>query len=299
MNRTLLLTMVFLVVMSSAYAFEGNTSEAYIKGEFVYDAGIETTNQSDIYWEMTQLPTSIRGSSDGGLVYVGFYPLQDSYTYYIPFDNGTFSFFCNPSDVNVGRTIVCTGILRDVNGSAINDARIDYYLYSFNGTLFVSGEWEFVNNGVYKLSIAVSTTDNFTDGDYYLIFSSSGFEVDYAFPISLTFGEDTGLTLGFWFSTLLLVSGIILSIYGYLRGSLIIFVMGSSLLLISGLMMFSWESVINDTTYEVTTNTTYGMAFISPNKQLSFGISITIMLSAVIMMLSFFLQRIRKGEEDE
>jgi len=247
MKKLMLLSFIFLAVfLSSASAFEGNTSDIFIKGEFVYRAGECNTSECKMYWEMTQLPTEIRGFADGGYLFVAFYPLQDNYTYYIPVNDGSMTFFCNPSNVVLDGSLVCTATVLDYNGSAVNNARVRWALYDYNDIQYDNGDFEFVSNGVYKFRVEITQDNNYTTGDYYLMFDAIGFAKSYSFPVhlSITYLQENVLVI---FSLVMLIISISTIVYGYWKRSMSFVVFGSFSLILIAMLMLSEQSLFGET----------------------------------------------------
>ena len=236
-KKALLFTFIFLAVISSAWAFTGNTSNYTVQGDFVESSGKGNTTEQEVYFVITQQPIQINGYFDGKYGYVGFFPMSDNYTYYIPFENGSLQFFCNPSNVELDDSIICTASVLDGDGNAVNNARINWKLYNYNGIEYEMGDFMFVNNGVYKFRVPITQAMNFTTGDYYFVFSAVGFKTDYSFPVHITIGftQDNILSI---FAMLMTIISIASIIFGYWRRNMGFVVFGAfSLILIAMLML--------------------------------------------------------------
>lgn len=214
MKKELLLSFIFIAVLSSAFALTGNTTNYTINGDIVQAGNKGNTSTYEVYYVITEQPIQIHGSNNGTLSYVGFFPMRDNITYFVPFANGTFIFHCNPDSVDLGKSIICTGNLIDGNGTAINNAHIDWTLRNTNGTQYAMGDFIFIGNGAYKFNVNIPQNSSFTTGDYYFKFVSSGFGTDYLFPVYLNanFTQDNLLS---FFIMLMIIVSIVTVIFGY------------------------------------------------------------------------------------
>jgi hypothetical protein len=274
MNKTLLLSFIFVAVLSSAFAFSNNSSGYYSKGIIV--GGADSNNSSGYYntFIITEQPIG-QGVTDGYYSYVGFYPLSNI-TYYVPFSAGLFTFHCNPSDVELDDSIICTGNLLDGNGTAINNAHIDYTLYSTNGTAYTSGIFQFVGNGAYKFSIPITQAGNFTTGDYYFKFTASGFGTDYMFPVhlSIEFFMQNATML---FVLTMIILGTIMILAGYWRRVMIFVIFGGFTYIVTAMTMLLNPSQFGD----ILSN--------------AFGIILSVV--GIVLLISLFLERIGENRD--
>lgn len=199
MKKALLLSFIFLaLVLSSATAFTGNNTTAgyYVHGDFDNYGNISNTSDYKIYFDFIKQPVQIKGTLNGAFTYIGFYPIRDNYTYYAPFENGTFIYHCNPDSAEIGNSVICTGTLYDDTGQGIEDSRIEWELRDYNNTVYDSGQFINVGNGVYKIRVDIDTSSNYTTGDYFFVFSATGFNHDYSFPLYISEGiQNLGLAL--------------------------------------------------------------------------------------------------------
>ena len=183
---------------------------------FVLHSNKSNTSELDIYWMLTEQPVQIQGDFNGTHTYVGFFPIQFDGTYYAPFENGSFVFHCNPDNIELDGSSICTGTLVDDNGTAVTGARIEWELFNFVGTSFDSGDFIEVGNGVYKFRVDLTQAQNYTEGDYYFIFSSVGFAggVDFTFPVfvSLTYATENLVVI---FTLVMIVLAVLSVIFGY------------------------------------------------------------------------------------
>ncbi len=240
MNKALLLSFIFVAVISSAFAFSNNSSGYYSTGIIV--GGANNNNSSGYYSSFIIAEQPIgQGTTNGYYSYVGFYPLLNI-TYYVPFGAGLFVFHCNPSDVELDDSIICTGNLLDVNGTAVNNAHIDWELFSTNGTSFGTGVFTFVGNGAYKFSIPITVAGNFTTGDYYFKFTAGGFNTDYLFPIHLSIGlsQDDLLSI---FAMIIIILSIATVIFGYWKRFMGFVVFGAFAMILVAMLMLEEQQM--------------------------------------------------------
>jgi len=189
MRKWFILFFISIAIISTASAFTGNNTTYYAHGDFVEGSEKGNTSAIEVYWVITQEPVQINGYFDGDFAYVGFFPMQDSYTYFVPFANGTFIFHCNPDSVDLGESIICTGTLYNDSNQPIDNARIEWELFDYNETSYSTGDFDFVSNGVYKFRVDVTPNLNLTTGDFYFIFDAEGFNYDYTFPFYINFED--------------------------------------------------------------------------------------------------------------
>jgi hypothetical protein len=281
MNKALLLSFIFLAVISSAFALTGNTTNYTINGDIVQASEKGNTSAHTVYYVITEQPVQIRGSNNGTLSYVGFFPLHDNITYFVPFSNGLFVFHCNPDNVELDDSIICTGNLLDANGTAINNAHIDWQLHSSNGTQYAMGDFIFIGNGAYKFSIPITIAQNFTTGDYYFKFISTGFGTDYLFPVhlSITYLQENLLVL---FVMLMIIISIITVIFGYWRKAMNFVVFGAFAMILIGMVMLDERTLFGD------------------KVSLAFGVifALTGLVFLLVMFIERWTERVRKKRED-
>jgi len=223
-----------------------NGTGYYVQGDTVYAGNKSNTSEYEVYFVIIDQPVQIQGYFDGQFAYVGFFPQQDNYTYFVPFSNGSLTFFCNPSNVVLDDSIICTGTLVDDNGDAINNANIDWELFDYNATSFGIGGFDFVSNGVYKFRLPITQENNFTTGDYYFMFTAIGFKASHSFPvhISITYMEENLVVI---FSLIMLIISISTVIYGYWRRSMSFVVFGAFSLMLISMLMFQEQELFGAT----------------------------------------------------
>jgi len=276
MKKALLLSFIFLAVISSAFAFSNNTTEYYSKGIIV---GGASNNDSGSYYStfvITEQPIG-QGVADGYYSYVGFHPLSNL-TYYVSFSAGLFVFHCNPANVELDDSIICTGNLIDANGTAINNAHIEFTLYSTNGTAYTSGVFQFVGNGAYMFSIPITQAGNFTTGDYYFKFTASGFGTDYLFPVHITISSITA-NATLLFALTMIVLATLTTIFGYWRKVMNFVILGGFTFIVVAMFMF-----LNPEEFGTLISNSFGIIFA---------------LLGLVFLINMFLDKIGRGKEEK
>ena len=237
MKKAILLTFIFLAVIGSAFALTGNTSDYYVQSDFVQLGDTGNTTEIDMYYIITEEPVQVAGYYDGQYSFVGFFPMQDNYTYYVPFSNGSMIFHCNPDNVVLDGSVICTASIVDDDGFAIENAFVNWELFNYNDVLFDSGVFIEIGNGAYKFQADLSQADNYTTGDYYFKFSATGLKSDYVFPVflSVTYLQENLVVV---FSLIMLIVAISTIIYGYGRKTMSFVVFGAFALMLIGMLLF-------------------------------------------------------------
>lgn len=278
MKKALLLSFIFIAVFNSAFALIGNTTSYEVSADFVQASDIGNSIGHTIYWAITEQPIQIQGNINGTYSYVGFFPLLDNYTYFVPFLNGYFTFHCNPSDIKLDNSLICTGSLFDVNGTAVNNAHIDWELYNSSDVLITMGDFTFIGNGAYKFSIPITMAGNFTSGDYYLKFKSIGFGFDYTFPIHISTDFFTQNATMF-FALTMIVLGTVMIIFGYWRRITNFVIFGAFTYIVIAMTMF-----LNPTQFGAIISNAFGVIF---------------SLTGIVLLISMFLEKWREKKDEK
>lgn len=222
-----------------------NESGIYVQGDFDNYGNISNTSDYKIYFDFIQQPVQIKGTLDGIFTYIGFYPMQDDYVYYAPFTNGTFIYHCNPDNVVLDASIICTGTLYDDNDQPVVDARIEWNLYNSSDVLFDHGEFVNLGNGAYKFTVDLSRADDYETGNYYFLFTAEGFNYDYTFPVFMSVQyllENVTLL----FTLIMLLISVITIIFGYFRRVTSFVIFGGFSLILLSMVMFTDPTIFGD-----------------------------------------------------